>query len=136
MLSLLLQAAISATRTRGALVLENLALRQQLIVLRRSVKRPRLRSWDRAFWTLLAAWWAEWRGALVILRPDTVIRWHREGFRLYWRWKSRRRSGRPPLAAEVRDLIRRMSESNPLWGAPRIHGELLKLGIELSQSVV
>ena len=119
------------------LVLENLALRQQLAVLQRSVKRPRLRRRDRAFWVLLSRIWRNWRSALTIVQPDTVVRWHRKGFKLYWRWKSRKRGpGRPPVSPEIRALIHQMAEANPLWGAPHIHGELLKLGIEISERTV
>ena len=101
------------------LVLENLALRQQLAVLQRSVKRPRLRRRDRAFWVLLSRVWANWRSALMIVKPDTVVGWHRKGFKLYWRWKSRKRSpGRSPVSPEIRALVRQMAEANPLWGAP------------------
>jgi len=116
---------------------ENLALRHQLAVLQRTAKRPRLRRADRALWVLLSRFWSGWRESLTIVQPETVIRWHREGFRLYWRWKSRPgRTGWPELPAEIRDLIRAMSTANPLWGAPRIHGELSKLGIEISQAAV
>ena len=122
---------------RAALVAENLALRHQLAVLRRSVNRPRLRRRDRILWAWLSRTWKDWRASLVIVKPDTVVSWHRQGFRLSWRWKSRHRSdGRPAVPREVRDLIRRMSKANSLWGAPRIHGELLKLGIEVSQATV
>ena len=122
---------------RAALVAENLALRHQLAVLRRSVKRPRLRRRDRILWAWLSRTWKDWRASLVIVKPDTVVSWHRQGFRLYWRWKSRHRGdGRPAVPREVPDLIRRMSKTNSLWGAPRIHGELLKLGIEVSQATV
>jgi putative transposase len=122
---------------RAALVAENLALRQQLAVLQRSVSRPRLRRRDRIFWVWLSCLWTGWRSAVVIVQPDTVVRWHRQGFRLYWRWKSRRRGdGRPAIPREVRDLVRRMAQANLLWGAPRIHGEMLKLGIEISQAAV
>jgi len=105
------------------------------VALRRS-PRPKLRSRDRTFWVLLSNLWTDWRSALVVVNPETVIRWHRQGFRLYWRWKSRRREGRPAVPHEVRDLIRRMAQANPLWGAPRIHGELLKLGINVGQASV
>jgi len=91
---------------------------------------------DRAFWVLLSRTWSGWNEALLIVKPETVIAWHRKGFRLYWTWKSRRRVGRQPVDPEVRDLIRKMSASNPLWGAPRIHGEILKLGIQVSQTTV
>jgi putative transposase len=122
---------------RAALVAENVALRHQLAVLRRSVKRPRLRRQDRILWAWLSRIWTDWRSSLVIVKPDTVVSWHRQGFRLYWRWKSRHRGdGRPAVPRRVRDLIRHMSKANSLWGAPRIHGELLKLGIEVSQATV
>ena len=120
-------------KSRQALILENLALRHQVGVLRRSVKQPRLKPSDRGFWVLLSRIWGAWDKSLVLVKPETVIRWQRKGFRLYWRWKSRG-PGRPKLSAEIRDLIRQMSRANPLWGAPRIHGELLKLGIEISQA--
>jgi transposase InsO family protein len=121
---------------RADLVAENLALRQQLIVLHRRTKRPRLKPKDRVFWLWLARSWDGWRESLVVVKPATVVRWHRQGFKYYWAWKSRRKGGRPAIDPEVRDLIRRMSRANPLWGAPRIHGELLKLGIELSETTV
>ena len=124
-------------RARAALQLEVLALRHQLQVLQRA-RTPRLRLTlaDRLLWVWLARVWNDWRTALVIVQPETVIAWHRRGFRLFWTWKSRRRIGRPAVPADVRTLIRTMSQSNPLWGAPRIHGELLKLGIEVSQATV
>ncbi len=121
---------------RADLVAENLALRQQLNVLRRKVGRPRLRRRDRVFWLWLARSWNGWRDTLIVVKPATVVRWHRQGFKYYWAWKSRHKGGRPTVAPEVRDLIRRMSRANPLWGAPRIHGELLKLGINISQATV
>ena len=91
---------------------------------------------DRMLWVWLSKRWNEWRAAVVIVRPETVLAWHRRGFRLFWTWKSRRRLGRPTIPSDVRLLIRRMAEANPLWGAPRIHGELLKLGIDVSQATV
>jgi hypothetical protein len=122
---------------RAALQLELLAQRQQLVVLTRKSTPPRLRPADRLFWVLLSRLWPGWRGALVIVRPETVIAWHRKGFRVYWTWKSRRgKPGRPPASVEVRALIRQMSRENQLWGAPRIHGELLKLGFEVSEATV
>jgi putative transposase len=122
---------------RLELVAENLALRQQLSVLNRTAKRPKLRSQDRLFWATLSSLWKNWRSALIIVKPDTVIRWHREGFRLYWRRKSKvRNSGRPKIDAEIRDLIHRMSEENPLWGAPRIQAELGLLGFNVAESTV
>lgn len=125
-------------QNRAALHLEILALRQQLAVLQRQQRRrPRLTWADRAFWVWLYRLWAQSLGALLIIRPETVIRWHRQGFRMYWRWEARPRGpGRPRVSKETRDLIRRMSRDNPLWGAPRIHGELLKLGIAVSQASV
>jgi putative transposase len=137
MITLILTGLLGAGRTQRALVLENLALRHQLAVLQRTVPRPRLRASDRVFWVLLARLWSGWPAALAIVQPDTVIRWQRAGFRLFWTWKSRRHGpGRPAVAPEVRLLIHRMCEANPLWGAPRIHGELRKLGIEISQTTV
>ena len=121
--------------SRANLAVENLALRQQLNVLRRSVKRPRLRQRDRILWVWLSQLWAKWRSSLMIVKPETIIRWHRQGFRLYWRWKSRTR-GRPKKGAETRALIRRMSRENPTWGAPRIQAELRLLGYEVAESTV
>jgi hypothetical protein len=122
--------------TPAALVVENLALRQQLAVLRRSVRRPRLRAWDRVFWVWLSRSWAGWKDALAIVTPATVVGWHRLGFRLFWRWKSRGKPGRPCIDPEVRRLIRRMSHENPLWGAPRIQAELHLLGHDVAHSTV
>ena len=137
MIWLLSRSLISALRTRRSLALENLALRQRLAVLDRSVKRPRLSDLDRGLWVLLRRFWTEWAKVLVIVQPETVVRWHRAGFRRYWTWRSRRRRpGRPSVAPEVRALIREMSRANPLWGAPRVHGELAKLGISISQATV
>jgi putative transposase len=136
LLSLLLTLRGSA-RSRAALQLEVLALRHQLQVLQRTrPRRVRLAKADRWLWVWLSRIWTGWRTALVIVRPETVIAWHRRGFRLFWTWKSRRRVGRPTVPLEVRTLIRTMSHANPLWGAPRIHGELLKLGIDVSQATV
>jgi transposase InsO family protein len=119
------------------LALENLALRQQLAMLKSSVKRPRASALDRLFWVLFAKYVNGWRAMLHALHPDTVVRWHREGFRRYWRWKSQhRRLGRPPIDSGIRKLIQGMQSANIGWGAPRIHGELLKLGIEVSQATI
>jgi transposase InsO family protein len=119
------------------LAFENLALRQQLAVSKQSVKRPKLRPRDRVFWVWLSRFWSNWRSALVIVQPETVIRWQRRGFKLYWRWKSRRRKpGRPPIEREIRDLIRRMSRENPTWGAPRIVSELALLGHAVAEETV
>jgi putative transposase len=128
----------SFLRSRAALELENVALRQQICVLRRSAKkRLTLTPADRLFWVVLSRIWSGWRGALAIVQPETVIAWHRKGFRLFWAWKVRRgKPGRPGVPREVRDLIRRMSRENPLWGAPHIHGELLKLGIAIGETSV
>lgn len=123
--------------SRRALLAENLALRQQLAVLRRSVARPRLRRRDRLFWVVLSRLWSPWAGALNIVQPETVIRWHRQGFKLYWRWKSRRgKPGRPGVAREVRDIIRRLSRENPNWGVPRIKSEIALLGHNVAESTV
>jgi transposase InsO family protein len=123
-------------RSRASLELELVALRHQVAVLRRQRKgRFRLFSTDKLLWVWLYRIWPQALNAMVLVKPATVIQWHRKGFRLYWSWRSRRR-GRPMMSAEIRDLIRRMSVANPLWGAPRIHGELLKLGIEVSQATV
>jgi putative transposase len=133
----LLRSLLSALKTRRSLSLENLALRQQLAVLRSSVKRSQLSNVDPGFWVLLRRIWTDWERVLVIVKPETVVRWHRAGFRRYWAWKSRRRRpGRPGVAPELRKLIRDISRANPLWGAPRVHGELTKLGITISQAAV
>jgi len=125
-------------RSRTELAAEILALRHQLAVLQRTApKRPRLRTIDRLLWMLLSRVWPYWRRAVQIVTPATVVRWHRRAFAAYWRWNSRpRRVGRPALASGVRALIRQMRDANPLWEAPRIHGELQKLGIDVSQATV
>lgn len=137
-LALLLAGASSTLKTRAALQLENVALRHQIGVLQRSAKkRPRLHAADRFLWVWLSRVWTDWRSALIIVKPETVVAWHRKAFRLFWTWKIRRgKPGRPPVPREVRDLIRRMSKENPGWGAPRIHGELLKLGINIGETSV
>ena len=122
-------------RSRAELELEVIALRHQLAVLRRQRPgRTRLSALDRLLWIWLYRVWPRCLNIMVLVKPATVVQWHRQGFRLYWRWRSR--SGRPSVDREVRDLIRQMNSANPLWGAPRIHGELLKLGIEVSQATV
>jgi hypothetical protein len=127
----------SSIRTRARMQIEILALRHQLAVLERQRKRARLGAADRLLCVALSRLWTQWRSALVIVKPETVIAWHRKGFRFYWRWKSRAgMCGRPRVSLETRELIRQMSKANPLWGAPRIHGELLKLGMEVSQATV
>ncbi len=119
------------------LAVENLALRQQLAVYQHTVKRPKLRPRDRIFWVWLSRLWSHWRSALATVQPQTVVHWHRMGFKLYWRWKSRAsKPGRPPLQREIRELIRRMSRENPLWGAPRILSELLLLGYQAAERTV
>jgi transposase InsO family protein len=106
-------------------------------ILHRSVKKPKLTQFDRFLWEWLCEVWSDWRSALVIVQPETVIAWHRKGFRLFWTWKVRRgQLGRPAVSKDVRDLIRKMSRDNPIWGAPRIHGELLKLGIDIGETSV
>jgi transposase InsO family protein len=124
-------------RSQAAREAEMAFLRQQLLVLKRSAPaRLRLRTTDRLIFVWLYRLFPSLLGAAVIFKPETLVRWHRSGFRLYWRWKSRRRVGRPAVPADIRDLIRMMNRDNPLWGAPRIHGELLKLGIDIAQSTV
>jgi putative transposase len=133
----LLMTLRGCVRSRAALHLEVLAVRHQLQVIELSrPQRLRLTRADRVLWAWASCAWNGWRAPLVIVKPQTVIAWHRQGFRLFWTWKSRRRTGRPTVPADVRTLIRTMSEANPLWGAPRIHGELLKLGMEIGQASV
>ena len=133
----LLAAVLSLFKSRSRLQGENLVLRHQLNVLRRSTpKRARLTGIDRFLLVWLYRLCTDALQAIVILRPETIVRWHRTGFHAYWRWKSCGRTGRPTLAKDVRDLIREISLANPLWGAPRIHGELQKLGFEVAQSSV
>jgi putative transposase len=136
MIPLILTGLLRGIRAQQALVLENLALRHQLAVLQRTAPRPRLRPSDRLFWVLLARLWHGWAEAVLLVKPETVIRWQRTGFRLFWTWKSRPGPGRPAVPPEFRALIRIMARANPLWGAPRIHGELQKLGLEISQATV
>jgi putative transposase len=123
-------------RSRASLELELIALRHQVSVLRRQHPgRPQLFSTDRLLWVWLYRVWPQVLNAMVLVKPATVVQWHRRGVRVYWRWRSRR-VGRPKMSTEIRDLIRQMALANPLWGAPRIHGELLKLGIDVSQATV
>jgi putative transposase len=131
----LLGAVMAALRPRASLVLENLALRQQLAVLRRSTPRPHLRPLDRAFWVLLSRVWSRWRDALAIVQPATVIAWHRRGFARFWARRSRR-VGRPVLGEDVVALIRRMAHDNPTWSRRRIANELAKLGYAISKDSV
>jgi transposase InsO family protein len=137
LLRFVLAVLASPLKSKSRLEAENAALRHQLIVLRRKVRgRARLSNNDRWFFVQLYRWFPSILEVLTIIRPETLVRWHRAGFRRYWRWKSRSRGGRPQIEGDLRKLIRRMSIENPLWGAPRIHGELLKLGFELAQSSV
>ena len=130
-------AAVAALfRSRVDIALEVLALRKQVAVLKRQRPRPPLTRFDRFFWSTLRQLWPRWSHVLVIVKPETVIGWHRAGFRLYWRWRSRQRGGRPKISLEIRTLIRTMAVENVGWGAPKIHGELLKLGFEISERTV
>src|SRR5712672_1742548 len=127
----------SPFKSKSRLEAENAALRHQLIILRRKVRgRVRLTNGDRLFFIQLYRWFPSVLKAITIIRPETLVRWHLAGFRRYWRWKSRSLGGRPQISADLRALIRRMSVENLLWGAPRIHGELLKLGFAVAQSTV
>jgi hypothetical protein len=124
-------------RGHRAVALENVALRQQLAVFRRTVRRPQLRPRDRLFWVLLAKTWPNWRTALIVVQPDTAVRWHRQWLRRHWTKRSRQgRLGRPSTAVAIRTLVDRMGAANPLWGAPRIHGEQITLGIAVSERTV
>nr|WP_249793980.1 hypothetical protein [Bradyrhizobium cenepequi] len=137
LLCFVLAVLASPFRSKLRLEAENAVLRHQLIVLRRRLHgRVRLTNHDRWFFIQLYRWFPSILQVLTIIRPETLVRWHRTGFRGYWRWKSRSLRGRPQIDTELRALIRRMSMENPLWGAPRIHGELLKLGFEVAQSSV
>ncbi|MBN1774814.1 MAG: hypothetical protein JXB32_26380, partial [Deltaproteobacteria bacterium] len=134
---IVLRTLVSALRSRRELVLENLALRQGLPAFKARGKHPRVRPADRAFWIVLRRFWARWTEALVFVKPDTVVRWHRAGFKACWIWLSRRgrRIGRPPVDAEIRELIRKLAFENG-WGALRIHGELGLLGFDVSERTV
>jgi hypothetical protein len=137
LLCFVLTVLASPFKSKSRLEAENAALRHQLIVLRRKVQgRVRLTNNDRLFFVQLYRWFPSVLKAITIIRPETIVRWHRAGFRRYWRWKSRSPGGRPQIDTDLRALIRRMSIENALWGAPRIHGELLKLGFEVAQSTV
>ena len=128
---------MSLLRSKARLAADNTALRHQLIVLHRKLPgRIQLSNSDRFFFVWLYRLFPSVLDAILIIQPETLVRWHRDGFRCYWRWKSRSRIGRPPIDLELRSLIRQMHEENPLWGAPRIHGELLKLGFDVAQSTV
>jgi hypothetical protein len=137
LLRFVLAILVSTVKSKSRLEAENAALRHQLIVLRRNGRgRVRLTNNDRCFFIQLHRWFPSILQVLTIIRPETLIRWHRSGFRSYWRWKSRSLGGRPQIEAGLRALIRQMNMETPLWGAPRIHGELLKLGFEVAVPVV
>jgi hypothetical protein len=125
-------------RSRRRLLFENLALRQQLTVLKRNHPKPRLRAVDKLFWGLARYFWSAWKQSLIVVSPETVVRWHRTGFRMYWSMisKVRKQVGGKKLSREVRELIFRMVAENPTWGAPRIHGELLMLGVDVSERTI
>src|SRR5262249_29784699 len=137
LLKLLSGLLVGLFRSHAAREAETAFLRKQLVVLKRSAPaRRRLRTADRLIFVWLYRLCPSLREAAVVFKPETLVRWHRRGFRLYWRWKSRHRVGRPAVPADIRDLIRTISHDNPLWGAPSIHGEMLKLGIDIAQSTV
>ena len=125
-------------KSRARLVAENICLRQQLLVLQRRKPRPRMCDADRRFWVLACRWFTAWRGSLLIVKPDTVLRWHHRGWRAYWRWRSRpgKKVGRRPISPDLRGLIRRMAAENHLWGQRRIHAELRRLGVRVSSRTV
>jgi hypothetical protein len=135
LLRLLFDLFIRSVYSRSDLLLENLALRQQLAVLERRCSRPRFSAPDRLFWVILRRLWPDWRRVLILVQPETVIRWHRAGFKLYWKWLSRNRRGvgRRSVSRELRELIFRMIVENSTWGAPRIHRELKMLGYDISE---
>ncbi len=134
--SVALNVVFDLLRSKPELLLENALLRQQLVILQRHVKHPRFTRRDRLFLLLFASRLGSWKQALVILKPDTLLRWHRQGFRLFWRVKSRARSGRPPLSPDLVNLIQQMAAENPFGGAERIRGELLKLGIRIAKDTI
>ena len=134
--SALLRYLLSCLRPEHDLALENLALRHQIAVLNRPAHKPRLQGKDRLFWVVLKGGWPNWRSALILFQPETVIGWQRAGFRMFWRWKSRPRGGRPRKDAALVELIRRMRAVNPTWGSPRIRDELAKLGLAASTATI
>lgn len=135
-ISLIASSLIDFTRSKSQLIAENALLRQQLIVLQRQTKRPRLTQLDYFLFLLLTHWHQTWRSALLILKPETVLGWHRQGFRLFWKLKTRHHGGRSPLPAETIALIQQLAKENHWWGAERIRGELLKLGITVSKRTI
>jgi putative transposase len=138
LLRLLSIVIIQLFHSRRDLLLENLALRQQLAVLKRRHPQPRFAIFDQLFWVVLKRFWLGWKQALILVQPETVVRWHRAGFKVYWTWLSRHRTcpGRRRISAELRELVFRMVAENPTWGAPRIHGELSMLGFDVSERTV
>jgi putative transposase len=136
-LKLRLKSVQNCLRSRQQLIIENLLLRHLLSILQRNSMKPRLQTSDRVLFVLLTCFLNNWRQVITIVKPETVISWHRKGFKLFWRWKCRHgKTGRKPIDPEIKKLIHDMNIANHLWGAPRIHGELLKLGIEVSQATV
>ncbi|CAG0990726.1 hypothetical protein ANRL3_02758 [Anaerolineae bacterium] len=131
--SIVFSTAVDITRSKAELIAENALLRQQLIVLHRQIKKPAFSQSDRLWLVLLASRVKNWKEALLIFQPDTLLRWHRQGFRLFWKFKSRNRGGRPKVEAETVALIQQMAQENRLWGAERIRGELLKLGVTVAK---
>ena len=138
MLRCLLWAFAAAVQPKALLIAHNLCLRQQLLVLQRRMPRPRLEDADRRFWILACRWFSGWQTSLLVLKPETVLRWHRQGWRTYWHRRSHRtgRPGRRPIAVELRTLIRRMTMQNRLWGQRRIQAELARLGFKVSARTV
>lgn len=136
MIRSLLSFCVRFFKSRTQLQLEIVCLRKQLEILTRTSPRPRLRPFDRFFFSVLTSIFTSWKNSLLIIKPETVIRWHQQGFRLSWRWKSRSTLGRPKIPQEQINLIKQIANENPLWGAPRIHGEMLKLGFDISESTV
>jgi len=138
MLRCLLWALAAAVQPKALLIADNLCLRQQLLVLQRRMPRPRLEDVDRRFWILAYRWFSGWQTSLLVVKPDTVLRWHRQGWRTYWRRRSclTGRPGRPPIAPELRTLIRRMTTENRLWGQRRIQAEVARLGFKVSARTV
>jgi hypothetical protein len=124
-------------RRRGSLLLENLVLRQQVCVLKRRNRRPKLTGMDRLFWVAVSRLWSDWKASLLVVKPETVVEWHRRGFRLYWQLKSKAKPiGRTPISKELQQLIFRMASENSNWGAPRIHGELMMLGFDVAERTI
>jgi hypothetical protein len=136
LLCALLATARSSPRSQREIAPQNLAMRQQLAVLKRKTKRPTLTNADLTFWVALSRLWPDWQSALILVKRETVIGWHRKGFKLYWTWKSRNPRGCPRIDAEIQTLTRRIATENPTWGAPRVHGELLILGFDAGEASV